>query len=163
MYWSSFQSPSIIWYFFDISQIKFLKTHFNFTSFKDNALKLHIECLEKFPKDLWNAKKTQLHAFNNGKKDQLLKVSKIVYDACRNEVELLKYVYGMHLFALQENKYYQEVIDLWNDRSMLVNNSALDCWSVHAICHSLHGLGKKWKNNHLIENQSKSFHPKKTL
>ena len=105
------------------------------------SLKLHLKTLEKYPKDIWNAKKCQLHAFSLGRKDLVLKASTIALRACEGEKDRLgEYVFGMHSFALHENNRNEEAIELIKKRREA--NDTLDCWAIHAVCHSLYALGR---------------------
>ncbi|MFI4998915.1 MAG: tetratricopeptide repeat protein [Reyranellales bacterium] len=101
----------------------------------DRCLKIHENLVAEWPRDLLAAKLGQLHAFNCGNAEALLRIGERILPANTEN----RYVYAMYAFGLEECNRIDEA------EAMARKGLAMDRrdpWAHHAVAHCLEARGR---------------------
>ncbi len=101
----------------------------------DRSLALHEKLLAEWPRDLLSAKVAQLHAFNRGDAEGLLRIGERIF-AANPETP---YVAGMYAFGLEECHRLDEAEAL---ARRAIDKHRKDPWAHHAVAHCLEARGR---------------------
>lgn len=101
----------------------------------DATLKIHEEMAVEWPRDLLAGKLGQLHAFNRGDAEALLRIGERLFAANRDN----RYVYAMHAFGLEECNRIDEAEAVARQGLTMDRR---DPWAHHAIAHCLEARGQ---------------------
>jgi len=101
----------------------------------DRSLKIHEDMAAEWPRDLLAGKLGQLHAFNRGDSEALLRIGQHLFEANRDN----RYVYAMYAFGLEECNRIDEA-EAVARRALAMDRR--DPWAHHAIAHCLEARGK---------------------
>ncbi|MGZ5912531.1 MAG: tetratricopeptide repeat protein [Reyranella sp.] len=101
----------------------------------DRSLKIHEDMAAEWPRDLLAGKLGQLHAFNRGDSEALLRIGQHLFEANRDN----RYVYAMYAFGLEECNRIDEAETV--ARQALAMDRR-DPWAHHAVAHCLEARGK---------------------
>lgn len=99
------------------------------------ALEAHLALTEKFPSDLCSAKWGQIHAFNLGEAEAMLRLGIVVSDACGD----LPYAKGMLAFGLEQNHRLQDAEEAARASIKICRE---DAWAHHALAHVFETEGR---------------------
>ena len=99
------------------------------------CLKIHEDMATQWPRDLLAGKLGQLHAFNGGDSEALLRIGERLFAANREN----RYVHAMYAFGLEECHRLDEAEAI--ARQALAMDRR-DPWAHHAVAHCLEARGK---------------------
>jgi hypothetical protein len=101
----------------------------------DRSLAIHEAMAADWPRDLLAGKLGQLHAFNRGDSEALLRIGERLFAANQDN----RYVHAMYAFGLEECNRIDEA-EATARRALAIDRR--DPWAHHAIAHCLEARGK---------------------
>jgi len=116
----------------------------------DQCLKIHEDMANEWPRDLLAGKLGQLHAFNGGDSEALLRIGQRLFEANKEN----RYVYAMYAFGLEECNRLDEAETI--ARQALAMDRR-DPWAHHAVAHCLEARGKMLEGVAFLESMSDTW------
>jgi hypothetical protein len=101
----------------------------------DRSLKIHEDMAAEWPRDLLAGKLGQLHAFNHGDSEALLRIGERLFAANKDN----RFVYALYAFGLEECHRIDEA-EATARRALAMDRR--DPWAHHAIAHCLEARGR---------------------
>lgn len=101
----------------------------------DRSLAIHEKLVAEWPRDLLAGKLGQLHAFNRGDAEALLRIGALLLAANGDN----HYVWGMHAFGLEECNRLDEAE---SHARKAIAMQRKDPWAHHALAHCLEARGR---------------------
>ncbi len=100
----------------------------------DRSLRIHEDMAADWPRDLLAGKLGQLHAFNRGDSEALLRIGRRLFEASRDN----RHVYAMYAFGLEECNRIEEA-EATARQGLALDRR--DPWAHHAVAHCLEARG----------------------
>jgi hypothetical protein len=114
------------------------------------AQKIHEDMASEWPRDLLSAKLGQLHAFNRGDAEGLLRIGERIMPANTEN----HYVWAMHAFGLEECNRLDEAEA---GARKAIEMERRDPWAHHAVAHCLEARGKMLEGVAFLESMSDTW------
>ena len=116
----------------------------------DRSLAIHEDMANEWPRDLLAGKLGQLHAFNRGDAEALLRIGERLFAANRDN----RYVYAMYAFGLEECNRIDEA-EATARQALAMDRR--DPWAHHAIAHCLEARGRMTEGVAFLESVSDTW------
>lgn len=116
----------------------------------DRAQRIHEDMAAEWPRDLMSAKLGQLHAFNRGDAEGLLRIGDRIMPANAEN----HYVWAMHAFALEECNRLDEAEA---SARKAIEMERRDPWAHHAVAHCLEARGRMLEGVAFLESMSDTW------
>ena len=116
----------------------------------DRCLKIHEDMVAQWPRDLLAAKLGQLHAFNCGDAEALLRIGERVFPANGEN----HYAYAIYAFALEECNRLDEAEAVAREGLAMDRR---DPWAHHAVAHCLEARGRMLEGVAFLESMSDTW------
>ena len=114
------------------------------------AQKIHEDMANEWPRDLMSAKLGQLHAFNHGDAEGILRIGDRILPANSEN----HYVWAMHAFGLEECNRLDEAETA---ARKAIEMERRDPWAHHAVAHCLEARGKMLEGVAFLESMSDTW------
>jgi len=116
----------------------------------DKALSLHEKMVAEWPRDLLAVKLGQLHAFNRGDAQALLRLGETAFAANREN----HYVWAMYAFGLEECNRLDEAE---RHARTAIEMERRDPWAHHAVAHCLEARGRMTEGVAFLQSMSDTW------
>jgi tetratricopeptide (TPR) repeat protein len=116
----------------------------------DRCLRIHEEMAAQWPRDLLAGKLGQLHAFNCGDAEALLRIGERLFAANQDN----RYVHAMYAFGLEECNRIDEAEKIAR-QALAIDRR--DPWAHHAIAHCLEARGRMLEGVAFLESMSDTW------
>ena len=116
----------------------------------DRCLKIHEDMAAEWPRDLLAGKLGQLHAFNCGDAETLLRIGERLFAANPDN----RYVHAMYAFGLEECNRLDEAEKI---ARAALEIDRRDPWAHHAVAHCLEARGKMLEGVAFLESMSDTW------
>jgi tetratricopeptide (TPR) repeat protein len=116
----------------------------------DRCLAIHEEMAKTWPRDLLAGKLGQLHAFNRGDAEALLRIGQRLFDANPEN----RFVHSMYAFGLEECNRIDEA-EATARRALAIDRR--DPWAHHAIAHCLEARGRMLEGVAFLQSMSDTW------
>lgn len=116
----------------------------------DRALAIHDEMMTRWPRDMLAGKLGQLHAFNAGESEALLRIGERLFAANQDN----RFVHAMYAFGLEECNRIEEAEAIAR-RSLELDRH--DPWAHHAVAHCLEARGRMLEGVAFLESMSDTW------